>query len=170
MSASASVAALVEQCRALLATDPEHAVAGLLAQLLRDGELDAVFDEEPVTKALHRSADLTVVQVVMAPGFAFSPHNHLMWTVAAVHSGYEKHTFYRREGATIRPIAGAAYDAGQVAVLDAAAIHAVRNPAQMPTRGLHVYGGDLLAAPASEWDPQSGAEARWTGDFIDGTS
>lgn len=155
-----SVEALVEECRSLLGTDPEHATAELLARLLRDDPegVAAMLGAETESAVLHRTDDLTVVKVAMPPRYAFYPHNHLMWGVVGTVDGREENTFYARDGATITPTAGAAYEAGQVGVLAETTIHSVLNPSRADTVGLHIYGGDLPAAPASEWDPVTGAE------------
>jgi predicted metal-dependent enzyme (double-stranded beta helix superfamily) len=155
---------LVEECQARAAEpDAVHAVADYLARLCRDQPLELVRlvgDDTEIT-VLHRAADLTVVKVVMPPLYAFYPHDHLMWGVVAGVAGREDNTFFVRDGDHITPTAGASYEAGQVGVLDEAVIHAVHNPSRGNTIGLHVYGGDLLAAPASEWDPVTGEESAY---------
>lgn len=40
-------------------------------------------------------------------------------------------------------------------VLGADAIHSVRNPRPRFTRGIHVYGGDFVNEPPSQWDPDT---------------
>jgi predicted metal-dependent enzyme (double-stranded beta helix superfamily) len=149
-------AQLVEACQALLeGPEPARAVAEYVSRLSRDDPIDVarLVGDEPESAILHRADDLTIVKVVMPPLYAFYPHNHLMWGVIAGVSGREDNTFFERDGAGIVPTTGASYEAGQVGVLDESVIHSVRNPARVHTIGLHVYGGDLLAAPASEWDP-----------------
>ena len=94
----------------------------------------------------------------MPPLYAFYPHDHLMWGVVGSVAGREDNTFFVRSGDRLEPTTGAAYEAGQVGVLDESVIHAVRNPSRAHSIGLHVYVGDLLAAPASEWDPDTGIE------------
>jgi predicted metal-dependent enzyme (double-stranded beta helix superfamily) len=156
-----SVPSLVDECRLLAAEhDAHHRVATYLSQLLCDHleELAALLGDGPDTAVLHRSADLTVLKVVTPPLYAIHPHDHLMWAVVGTVVGREDNTFFVRDGDHLEPTTGAAYEAGQVGVLDEAVIHAVRNPARAQTVGLHVYGGDLLAAPATEWDP---GDAGW---------
>jgi predicted metal-dependent enzyme (double-stranded beta helix superfamily) len=151
---------MVAECSALLGVDPAHAVADYVSGLLREraDEVGALLGEAVESAVLHRSDELTIVKVVMPPRYSFYPHNHLMWAAVATVVGREDNTFFVRNDAGIAPTSGAAYEAGQVGVLDAAVIHSVHNPSSAPTVGLHVYGGDLVAAPASEWDPQTGQE------------
>ena len=159
-------ARLVDECRAR-AADPDglHQVADYLSRLCRDQPIEVaqLVGDDAESAVLHQSDDLTVVKVVLPPLHAFYPHNHLMWGVVAGVVGREDNTFFVREDDHLRPTAGASYEAGQVGVLDEAVIHAVRNPSRGASIGLHVYGGDLLAAPTSEWDPESGEESRLAG-------
>ena len=37
----------------------------------------------------------------------------------------------------------------------------IENPLATPTLGLHVYGGDLLAAPRSMWSPHTDEEVAY---------
>jgi predicted metal-dependent enzyme (double-stranded beta helix superfamily) len=155
---------LVADCQALIGgTDPEHAVAEHVSRLLRDQPADiaALLGSEADSAVLHRADDLTIVKVVMPPLYAFYPHNHLMWGVVGTVVGREDNTFFAREGHGLVPTTGAAYEQGQVGVLPESVIHSVRNPSRGHTVGLHVYGGDLPGAPASEWDPETGEEHRY---------
>jgi predicted metal-dependent enzyme (double-stranded beta helix superfamily) len=155
---------LVDDCQGLLSdADAEHAVAGYVSKLLRDrpGEVTALLGESSDSLVLHRADDLTVVSVVMPPRYTFYPHNHLMWGVVGTVVGREDNTFFARTDDAIVPTTGASYEQGQVGVLSDAVIHSVRNPSRAHTVGLHIYGGDLAAAPASEWDPESGEEHRY---------
>ena len=49
--------------------------------------------------------------------------------------------------------------AGDVYVMDANAIHAIKNPKSSVNGALHVYGGSLMTRPGrSFWHPDSGEE------------
>ena len=149
---------LAADCEALSrGSDPAHVVAGYLAQLFRETPEDVaeLLGAEKETVVLHRSNDLTIVKVVMPPRYALYPHNHLMWAVVGTVVGREDNTFFVREGERLESTMGASYGEGQVGILPEDVIHAVRNPTDAHTVGLHVYGGDLVAAPASEWDPET---------------
>jgi predicted metal-dependent enzyme (double-stranded beta helix superfamily) len=150
---------LVADCQTLIqGDDPEHAVAGYLSQLLRDQAegIAHVLGDDTETVLLHQSADLTIAKVVVPAQYAFHPHDHLMWAVVAVVVGREDNTFFVRAGDRIAATTGAAYDVGQVGILPESVIHSVRNTSFTSSVGLHVYGGDVVAAPTTEWDPVTG--------------
>jgi predicted metal-dependent enzyme (double-stranded beta helix superfamily) len=158
---------LVADCRALTqGPDPAHVVAGYISQLLRETPDDVaqLLGDGNESVVLHRADDLTVVKVVMPPRYAFYPHNHLMWGAVGTVVGREDNTFFVRDGARLERTTGAAYEQGQVGVLHESVIHAVHNPSRAHTVGLHVYGGDLVAAPASEWDPETFHEHPYDAD------
>lgn len=162
-----SVEEIIEDCRSLLqSADVEHVVAGYVSQLLRDRPDDVadLLGDGTDSALLHQASDLTIVKVVMPPRYAFYPHNHLVWAVVGTVAGREDNTFFAREDGGIVATSGAAYEAGQVGVLGNDVIHAVQNPSREHTVGLHVYGGDLLSAPASEWDPRTGDEHPYDAD------
>ena len=46
--------------------------------------------------ALHRSADLTILNVVWAPRMTIMPHDHRMWAVIGIYTGREDNIFWRR--------------------------------------------------------------------------
>src|SRR4051812_7733380 len=149
---------LAADCQALSrGPDPAHIVAGYISQLFREtpDEIAELLGDGTDTVVLHRADDLTIIKVVLPPHYALHPHNHLMWGVVGAVVGREDNTFFVRDGGRLRPIMGASYDEGQVGILDEMVIHAVSNPSRAHTVGLHVYGGDLLAAPTSEWDPET---------------
>ena len=77
---------------------------------------------------LHASDDLTVLNVVWAPGMRFRPHNHLMWAAIGLYGGQEDNTFYRRTGQGIVQSGGRQLRTGDVALLGDDTIHAVTNP------------------------------------------
>lgn len=102
---------------------------------------------------LHRSQDLTVLQIVWPPRVSLFPHEHRMWAANGIYGGREDNTFYRRRPEGIVQAGGKELDAGDVAVLGADVIHSVANPRRTYTAAIHVYGGDFFATPRSEWDP-----------------
>jgi predicted metal-dependent enzyme (double-stranded beta helix superfamily) len=105
--------------------------------------------------ALHRSPDLTVLNVVWAPGLAFYPHDHRMWAVIGLYGGREDNTFYRRSAGGLVVAGGKALEARDVALLGKSVVHAVTNPLRAFTGAIHVYGGDFFATPRSEWTPDT---------------
>ncbi|MFL6238487.1 MAG: hypothetical protein ACJ735_03190 [Actinomycetes bacterium] len=152
---------IVEDCQTLMrGANPPQAVAGYLAQLLRDlpDELAPLLGDGTDSVVLHQAGNLTVVKLVLPPQYELYPHNHLMWAAVATVVGREDNTFFVHEGDRLERVSGAAYEEGQVGVLPETVIHAVRNPSRAHTVGLHVYGGNLMAAAASEWDPETFTE------------
>ena len=105
---------------------------------------------------LHQAGDLTVLHVVWAPGMSIYPHNHGMWAVIGIYEGQEDNAFYRREapGApTLTESGGKQLTTGDVLVLGDDTIHAVTNPLDRLTAAIHVYGGDFVNQPRSQWGP-----------------
>jgi predicted metal-dependent enzyme (double-stranded beta helix superfamily) len=45
---------------------------------------------------LHMADDITVLQVVWAPGMHFRPDSHEMWACIGIFGGQEDNTFFRR--------------------------------------------------------------------------
>ena len=46
--------------------------------------------------ALHRSPELTVLNIIWPPGIALYPHDHNLWAVIGLYGGQEDNTFYTR--------------------------------------------------------------------------
>ena len=153
----------VEDCRgALAANDPQSAVREVVAR--------AVSDCSAVLKALgtpsvagiaplHRSPELTVLNVIWAPKMTIFPHNHMMWAVIGIYGGREDNIFWKRRR---DDLAGTVEAAGAKSLCDRDAvilgpdvIHSVTNPIPRLTGAIHVYGGDFFAAGRSEWDPET---------------
>jgi len=109
-------------------------------------------------QALHRSPDLTILNVVWGPRMTVMPHNHNMWAVIGIYSGREDNIFWRRlpgEGSRRIEAAGAkALCDRDVFPLGRDIIHSVTNPIGRLTGAIHVYGGDFFGVPRSEWDPE----------------
>lgn len=102
---------------------------------------------------------LTVIDAAWAPGMRLMPHDHRMWAVIAVYQGAEENEFFRRaDGRGLVASNGRRLDVGDVAVLGASTIHAVANPGSTLTGAIHVYGGDFVNQPRSQWGPGDGLE------------
>ena len=97
---------------------------------------------------LHVSDELTVINVVWAPGMMIMPHNHNMWAVIGVYTGREDNIFWRRlkDDPQGRIEAAGAKSLGpkDVRPLGDDVIHSVANPTQKLTAAIHVYGGDFF--------------------------
>lgn len=141
-------------------TEPRVAVKEVLERALSDSA--AVAGALPAHRAAiqkwHVSAELTVLTGVWGPGMALPPHDHRMWAAIGVYTGQEDNAFYRRAPGGLLGTGGRQVCHGEVLLLGDDVIHAVANPSRTFTGSIHVYGGDLLATPRSEWDPVDFAE------------
>jgi predicted metal-dependent enzyme (double-stranded beta helix superfamily) len=120
----------------------------------RSDELDAVLG--PVTVAgettLFSSPELTVARLVWGPRMVMYPHDHRMWAVIGVYRGAERNILHRRSGNALATAGIVEIGAGEVAVLDPDVIHSVVNPFEDLSAAIHVFGGDFVHQPRSEWD------------------
>jgi predicted metal-dependent enzyme (double-stranded beta helix superfamily) len=103
---------------------------------------------------LHHTPALTVINVAWAPKMRIIPHEHLMWAVIGIYAGAEDNQFYRRDGGPgLVETNGKRLETGDVAVLGTRTIHSVSNPTARLTGAVHVYGGDFVNQPRSQWGP-----------------
>jgi len=156
----------VADCRAAHAQDRSHkAVREVLAGALAAPRsiLKALGEPKRAQiEALHRSASLTLLNVVWAPRMTIYPHNHHMWAVIGIYTGREDNIFWRRLPGGRREAAGAQSMCEREACpLGPEIIHSVVNPIPRLTGAIHVYGGDFFAAERSEWDQETLAEQRY---------
>jgi predicted metal-dependent enzyme (double-stranded beta helix superfamily) len=158
---------LVESCRQALAeTEPRRAVKEVLDRVLASpNELGEVLDpQEGGLNFLHQAPDLTVIHVVWAPGMVLHPHDHRMWAVIGIYVGAEDNAFFRRptpDSRTIVESGGKHLDVGDTIILGDDAIHQVSNPVQKLTGAIHVYGGDFVNQPRSQWGDPPYEERPW---------
>lgn len=147
---------LVQQCVSAVADpDPRLAVRDVLHRAVSRPGLpaEALGEPTPGLDILHRADELTVIKVVWPPHMSLFPHDHRMWAAIGIYGGQEDNSFYRRHDGTLAPSGGKELREGDVLLLGDDAIHAVRNPARRYTGAIHVYGGDFVARPRSQWDP-----------------
>lgn len=108
---------------------------------------------------LHRSPEMTIINVFWPAQMVIMPHNHAMWAVIGVYSGREDNILWRRlPESTMGRIeaAGAkSLSTGDAQAFGADLIHSVVNPISRVTGAIHVYGGDFFGAERSEWDTES---------------
>ena len=109
-------------------------------------------------EVLHHAPDLTILNFVWAPQMALYPHDHRMWAVIGIYGGAEDNLLYRRTPEGIVRSGEKDLRDGDVLVLGSDAVHAVRNPTDRFTGAIHVYGGDFVNEPRSQWDPVSFVE------------
>ena len=140
------------------------AIKEILTEALRDPEsitqaLAAFGEGKNVAQGgmgdllIHRSPDLTILKAAVPPKFKSPPHNHLMWAVIGVYDGQENNYFYRRSGNGLEDAASKQVRQSEVLVLGQDVIHAIENPLERTLFAIHVYGGDLPAAPRRMWNP-----------------
>src|SRR5262250_2808599 len=107
---------------------------------------------------LHRSPDLTILNVVWGPRMTVMPHNHNMWAVIGIYTGREDNILWRRvaeaTGGRIEAAGAKAIGERDALPLGRDIIHSVTNPIGRLTGAIHVYGGDFFNVPRSEWDPE----------------
>jgi predicted metal-dependent enzyme (double-stranded beta helix superfamily) len=153
----------IADCRLALATDapPQH-IHEVVARAMSAPAAVLEGLGEPTRAGLHnlhRSDDLTILNVIWAPGMTLMPHDHRMWAVIGVYNGREDNIFWRRvpdspcgriEAAGAKELC----EKGTV-LLRAEVIHSVTNPISRFSSGIHVYGGDFFGAARSEWNPES---------------
>ncbi|MEA2670255.1 MAG: hypothetical protein QOG45_475 [Chloroflexota bacterium] len=126
----------------------------LRSAISRPEELDVALG--PVTAAgettLFSSSELTVARLVWGPRMVMYPHDHRMWAVIGVYRGAERNLLHRRSGDGLAPAGTLEIGAGEIALLDSDVIHSVVNPLAGFSAALHVFGGDFVHQPRSEWD------------------
>ncbi len=161
----------VASCREALA-EPEsrRAVRETLVQTLRSSaEVAAVLGKSSGgLEVLFHTAELTVLNVVWAPHMSIFPHDHRMWAVIGIYGGAEDNTLFRRRPQGIVRSGGKELREGDVFSLGADAIHSVDNPAGRFTGAIHVYGGDFVNQPRSQWDPDSLVEQPYDAAQVQG--
>jgi predicted metal-dependent enzyme (double-stranded beta helix superfamily) len=153
----------ISECRAALDGDrASRNVREVVARAV--SEPDAVVGGlgEPKSggiEVLHRSPELTILNLCWPANMVIMPHNHLMWAVVGVYGGREDNILWRRlpddAQGRVEAAGAKALSTGDTVVFGADVIHSVVNPISRVTGALHVYGGDFFAIERSEWDPES---------------
>jgi len=149
---------LADAKAALTETEPRRAIRELLERTMSaPAEVgDAFRPAKGGLDLLYVSDELTVLNIVWAPGMVLFPHDHRMWANIAIYAGQENNTFYRRqddEPGTITAAGGKELRVGDILTLGTDAIHGVANPLNELTAAIHVYGGDFVNQPRSQWGP-----------------
>jgi predicted metal-dependent enzyme (double-stranded beta helix superfamily) len=139
-------------------SEPRLAVRSVLERAMTDpgAVAEQLRPREGGITMLHHEPDLTVIHLVWAPGMQLYPHDHRMWAVIGIYAGQEDNSYYRRAApgrGELVEAGGKAIVAGDVLVLGEDAIHAVANPLDRLTGAVHVYGGDFVRQPRSQWGP-----------------
>ena len=163
---------LVRGCiEAAAETSPVLAIREVLERELADRPAvrDALRPGEGGLQLLHNTDELTVLHAVWPPGMTLLPHNHEMWAVIGVYEGREDNSYFRRAPEDRQHLVdsgGTALEAGDVLLLGDDAIHSVHNPLDRVTAAIHVYGGDFVRKPRSQWGPGERVEQPYDFDFV----
>jgi predicted metal-dependent enzyme (double-stranded beta helix superfamily) len=137
-------------------TDPRLAVRDVLDRALSSTAFEEAFgDPTAGLNVLFNSDEFTVLNVVWPPKMTLYPHDHRMWAAIAIYGGSEENVFYRRNGAAIERSGGKSITKRDVLLLGDDVIHSVHNPVRSHTGAIHVYGGDFIRAPRSQWPPET---------------
>jgi predicted metal-dependent enzyme (double-stranded beta helix superfamily) len=153
----------VADCRAALAEPTSHqAVREVVARAVSasDDVLKTLGEpQRSELRTLHRSPELTILNVIWAPRMTVMPHNHAMWAVIGIYTGREDNIFWRRlagvPGGRVEAAGARALGVREALPLGRDIIHSVTNPIGRLTGAIHVYGGDFFGVPRSEWDPET---------------
>lgn len=150
-----------ECCAAASGGAAQQAIREIVARAVEDPVAVLTALGEPrraEVQTLHRSADLTILNVIWGPRMTVMPHNHQMWAIIGIYTGREDNILWRRVPGEPR---GRIEAAGAKALSERDAlplgrdiIHSVTNPIGRLTGAIHVYGGDFFGVPRSEWDPE----------------
>lgn len=152
------VDAFIERCLAVVdEPDAQRAVREILVETLEKPgpAADTLGKDEGGLEFLYNSPKLTVLNAIWAPGMVLYPHDHQMWAVIGIYGGAEDNKLYKRGTEGIAAAGGRLLRESDVFALGADAIHAVANPERRFTGAIHVYGGDFINQPRSQWDPDS---------------
>jgi predicted metal-dependent enzyme (double-stranded beta helix superfamily) len=149
----------VADCRAALNEhSPQSAIKEIVARAVaQPGEVEQGLGtpQEGKLSTLYQAPDLTILNLIWAPGMSIYPHDHRMWVVIGLYGGREDNTFYRRTTQGLVKTGGKQLETTDAVILGDKVIHAVTNPLSQFTGAIHVYGGDFFAAPRSEFDPDT---------------
>jgi len=156
----------IADCRAAVAADKTHkGVREVVARAVSDPGAVLKGLGEPqrgMVHPLHHSPELTILNVIWAPRMTILPHDHRMWAVIGMYTGREDNIFWRRlPGGKVEAAGAKALSVRDAEPLGKDIIHSVTNPIGRLSGGIHVYGGDFLAAERSEWDPETLEEGRY---------
>jgi len=159
----------IAECRAALVEgERPKALREVVARAVSDPAAVMASLGEPQRAAVQRlyyAPDLTVLNVLWAPGMTVMPHNHLMAAVIGLYTGREDNIFWRRieteDGPRIEAAGARSIGVRDCVPLGRDIIHSVTNPVSKVTGAIHVYDGDFFAIERSEWEPESLEERRY---------
>jgi predicted metal-dependent enzyme (double-stranded beta helix superfamily) len=151
-------------------TDVPRAVRETLTRAARSPRAiaDRMQPETAGITVLYHSEELTIVDVVWAPGMQIFPHDHRMWAAITIYAGREDNKFFRRspDNRGLSRAHGRVLTAGDVLMLGESALHAVANPGSAPAGAIHVYGGDFINHQRSQWVPPDFVEEPYDAKLV----
>src|SRR5882724_6479950 len=110
-------------------------------------------------QVLHKSPDLTVLNLLWAPKQLALPHDHRMAAVIGMYAGREDNMFWRRVANPtkfqIEAAGGEALGVGDVTILGRDVVHSVVNPLGKISAAIHVYLGPFLEIERSMWNAET---------------
>ncbi len=136
--------------------EPRRAAKAVMDEVMAtpDAVADALAPKVGGLQLLHHTPELTVINIVWPPHMRLMPHDHRMWALIGIYAGIEDNQFYRRDPADgLDERSHRRLEVGDVTLLGSETIHSVTNPVNRLTGGLHVYGGDFVNHPRSQWGP-----------------
>jgi predicted metal-dependent enzyme (double-stranded beta helix superfamily) len=150
---------LIADCLQAVRTekDPQRAVREILLRTLEKPApvAQSIGKDEGGIDIIYSSPELTVLNAIWAPNMKLYPHDHQMWACIGIYGGVEDNTMFKRGPERIVPAGGRAIRESEVLALGTDAIHAVANPERRFTGAIHIYGGDFINQPRSQWDPDT---------------
>jgi predicted metal-dependent enzyme (double-stranded beta helix superfamily) len=153
------IARFVEGCfEALEAEHPAEAIRDLLTVTVSEPNnlIDGLPDPLGQELVLFRDPRLTIIQVTVAPGLQYPPHNHGMEAAIGLYAGLERNLWFGPvESDSILARGMSELRAKDTIKMAAGVIHAVANPAAGHSAGVHVYLGDLIAHDRTLWHPDT---------------
>jgi len=153
----------IAECHSALSdTKPQHHVRDLVARAVSDPAdvMRGLGEPKPSgLNILHRSPELTVLNVQWPAGMIVMPHNHALWSVIGIYTGREDNILWRKlpddANGKVEAAGARTLGAGDSISFGADLIHSVVNPLGRVTGAIHVYGGDFFGIARSEWDPET---------------
>lgn len=151
----------VADCRGAAATSGQGGVLDVVSRAVDvPPEILAALGEpkRAEVQVLHRSTELTVLNLIWGPQMCQLPHDHRIWAVIGIYTGREDNIFWRRPAGNpkgrIEAAGAKALSEREALPLGPDIIHSVINPVSRLTGAIHVYGGDFFSVSHSQWDPE----------------
>jgi predicted metal-dependent enzyme (double-stranded beta helix superfamily) len=153
------LARFVESCfEALEADVPVEAIRHLLTVTVSEPNrlIEGLPDPLGQELVLFRDPRLTIIQVTVAPGLQYPPHNHGMEAAIGLYAGLERNLWFGPvESNSILARGMSELRSKDTIKMAGGVIHAVANPAEGHSAGVHVYLGDLIAHDRTLWHPDT---------------